>query len=265
MTPFSMGPFLGHMLHFSEKAIVLEIATRRQNRLDIHNSEVPVLCRSCEARHQGICGVLTPDQLITLSRHTIKHTVEPDRAIAREGETEERYSNIMSGVVKLSKLTEDGRRQIVGLQFAPDPFSQQSDCEVEAATEVKLCSFPRNTLLSMIKSNPDLEHKLFSQASRELQEAHDWMLTLGRKTALEKVAAFLHFVATRINPETSQALSPLLIDLPLNRSDIADFLGLTIETVSRQITKLRTAGVIVMINNRTIEIPDVGKLVKLSS
>jgi CRP/FNR family transcriptional regulator, anaerobic regulatory protein len=260
---------MSELLNPIEKAILLEIATRPPKRLDVHNSEVPVLCRSCEARHQGICGVLTPDQLVTLSRNTIKHTVEPDRAIVREGETEQRFSNIMSGVVKLSKLTEDGRRQIVGLQFAPDflgrPFSHHSDCEVEAATEVKLCSFPRATLLSMIKSSPELEHKLFTQASRELQEAHDWMLTLGRKTATEKVAAFLHFVATRINPESAEATSPLLIDLPLNRSDIADFLGLTIETVSRQITKLRTAGVIVVVNNRTIEIPDVQKLAKFSS
>ena len=248
---------------------MLEIATRPINRLDIHNSEVPVLCRSCETRHQGICGVLTPDQLVTLSRHTVKHTVEPDHAIVREGETEERFSNIISGVVKLSKLTEDGRRQIVSLQFAPDflgrPFSQHSDCEVEAATEVKLCSFPRNTLLSMIKSSPELEHKLFAQASRELQEARDWLLTLGRKSAIEKVATFLHFVATRINPENAAESSPLLIDLPLNRADIADYLGLTIETVSRQITKLRNAGVIVVVNNRTIEIPDVQKLEKLSN
>ena len=208
--------------------------------------------------------MLSPDQLVSLSRHTIKHTIEPDRAIVREGEIEQRFSNIMSGVVKLSKITEDGRRQIVGLQFAPDflgrPFSNQSDSEVEAATEVKLCSFPRSTLESMIKSSPELEHRLYQQVSRELQEAHDWMLTLGRKTAAEKVAGFLYFIATRIDPENAEASSPLLIDLPLNRSDIADFLGLTVETVSRQMTKLRNAGIIAAVNNRTIEILDVSKL-----
>ncbi len=246
----------------------METIAPPKKRLDIHNSEVPVLCRSCEARHKGICGVLSSDQLLTLSRYTIKHTIEPDRAIVREGETEQRFANIMSGVIKLSKLTEDGRRQIVGLQFAPDflgrPFSNHSDCEVEAATEVKLCSFPRHTLETMIRSSPELEHRLYKQASRELEEAHDWMLTLGRKTAVEKVAGFLHFVATRMDPENAEATSSLLIDLPLSRSDIADFLGLTIETVSRQITKLRNAGVIVAVNNRTIEIPDVKKLEQFS-
>lgn len=233
-------------------------------RLDVHNSDVPILCRSCEARHRGVCGALSPEQLLMLSRHTVKHTLEPGRAIVAEGETERRFSNIMSGVVKLSKLTADGRRQIVGLQFAPDflgrPFSDHSDCEVEAATEAKLCSFPRNVLENLIQANPDLEHRLYQQASRELEEAHDWMLSLGRKNATERVASFLHFIATRIDHENVQATAPLFIDLPLSRSDIADFLGLTIETVSRQITKLRKAGVIVVVNNRTIEIPDVFKL-----
>lgn len=233
-------------------------------RLDIHNSDVPLLCRSCEARHLGICGVLTPDQLVALSRQTIKHSLEPGRGIVAEGETEQRFSNIMSGVVKLSKLTADGRRQIVSLQFAPDflgrPFSSHSDCQVEAATRVKLCSFPRKTLEILIRKSPDLEHRLYQQASRELQEAHDWMLALGRKTATEKVASFIYFVATRIDPEQAHSSTPLLIDLPLDRQDIADFLGLTIETVSRQITKLRNAGVIKQVNNRTIEIPDLEKL-----
>jgi CRP/FNR family transcriptional regulator len=194
----------------------------------------------------------------------VKHNLDPERRIVAEGETEQRFSNIMSGVVKLSKLTADGRRQIVGLQFAPDflgrPYSGQSDCEVEAATQVRLCSFPRSVLESLVRKSPELEHRLYQQAGRELQEAHDWMLMLGRKSASEKVASFLYFVATRIDPERAHASEPVLIDLPLSRHDIADFLGLTIETVSRQITKLRTAGVIKLVNIRTLEIPDLEKL-----
>jgi CRP/FNR family transcriptional regulator, anaerobic regulatory protein len=233
-------------------------------RLDVHNSDVPVLCLSCEARHKGICGVLTPDQLVALSRRTVKHSLDPQRQIVAEGETEQRFSNIMSGVVKLSKLTANGRRQIVGLQFAPDflgrPFSEYSDSEIEAATQVKLCSFPRAALEELVRTSPALEHRLYQQASRELQEAHDWMLALGRKSATEKVAGFIYFVATRIDPEKAHSSTPVLIDLPLDRQDIADFLGLTIETVSRQITKLRKAGVIKLVNNRTIEILDLEKL-----
>jgi CRP/FNR family transcriptional regulator, anaerobic regulatory protein len=236
-------------------------------RLDVHNSSVPVLCLSCEARHKGICGALTPDQLVALSRRTVKHTLDAERQIVAEGETEQRFSNIMSGVVKLSKMTANGRRQIVGLQFAPDflgrPFGEHSDCEIETATQVRLCSFPRTALLELMHTSAELEHRLYQQASRELQEAHDWMLALGRKSATEKVAGFIYFVATRIDPEKAHSSTPVLIDLPLDRQDIADFLGLTIETVSRQITRLRKAGIIKLVNNRTIEIPDLVKLDQL--
>ncbi len=245
------------------------LANLKQNlksRLDIHNSEVPILCQSCEARHKGICGALTTDQLMKLSRHTTKHMVEAEQQIALEGETVKRYSNIMRGVVKLSKLTADGRQQIVGLQFAPDfvgrPFSKESDFAVEAATDIKLCSFPSTILEQLLEEAPDLEHRLHQQALKELDEAREWMLTLGRKTAAEKVASFLYFVALHIDPENTNGERHF--EIPLKRSDIADFLGLTIETVSRQITKLRQSGAIRIENNRTIEIPDIKRLKALT-
>ena len=237
---------------------------RAKPRLDIHNSDVPLLCHSCEARHKGICGALEPNQLQALSKHTTKHVVGAEQQITFEGEKTKRYSNILSGVVKLSKLTADGRQQIVGLQFAPDfvgrPFSKESDFAVEAATEVKLCSFPSKILEQLIGEAPDLESRLHHQALKELDEAREWMLTLGRKSAAERVASFLYFSAMHINPEASQNGVSQQFEIPLRRSDIADFLGLTIETVSRQITKLRQSGVIKIANNRTVEIPDLQKL-----
>ena len=114
-------------------------------------------------------------------------------------------------------------------------------------------------------ANPALEHRLHEQTLRELDEARDWMVTLGRKTAGEKVASFLFLIATHIDP-VAQIQRELgergdaEFDLPLSRADIADFLGLTIETVSRQITKLRKAGVIAVENNRKFIIPDLGRL-----
>lgn len=237
-------------------------------RIDIHNSEVPVLCRSCEARHRGICGALLPNQLIELSKHTLKHNFEAEKQLASDGQKLERYSNILRGVVKLSKTTADGRRQIVGLQFAPDflgrPFSKQSDVEIQSATDVKVCSFPRNVLDKLIKQSPELEHRLHQQTLKELDEADDWMLTLGRKSAGEKVASFLHFIAIHIDPESSEKTGAVQFEIPLSRSDIADFLGLTIETVSRHFTKLRQVGAIKIINNRMLEIPDLNRLLALT-
>ena len=239
-----------------------------KSRQDIHNSDVPVLCLSCEARHKGICGALAPDQLLALSKHTTKHVVAAEQQIAFEGETTKRYSNILRGVVKLSKLTADGRQQIVGLQFAPDfvgrPFSKENDFAVEAATEVKLCSFPSAILEQLTTTAPELEHRLHRQALKELDEAREWMLTLGRKSAAERVASFLYFIALHIDPEDPRNGQQRQFEIPLKRSDIADYLGLTIETVSRQLTKLRKAGIINIENNRLVKVPEIDRLKALT-
>ena len=92
-------------------------------RLDIHNSEIPVLCRACEARHRGICGALEPAQLGRLDRRTGRREVEAGTELIAAGRSIETCANILSGVVKLVKLMSDGRQQIVGLQFAPDFLS----------------------------------------------------------------------------------------------------------------------------------------------
>ena len=217
-------------------------------RKDIHNSKIPIVCQSCEARHRGICGALSGDQLLKLSKFTNQVTYNSSQQLVPEGEEVERYANILSGVVKLSKLLTDGRQQIVGLQFAPDflgrPFKDKSETSAQAATDVRLCTFPKNILEEMIKKSPELVHILHEQVLQELDEARDWMMTLGRKTASEKVASFLYLIGTNIDPEAEKANANTDFQIPMNRSDIADFLGLTIETVSRQLTKLRKSGVI---------------------
>lgn len=234
-------------------------------RTDIHNSEIPLLCQACEARHQGVCGVLSPQQLVTLSKQTSKHVLEAGQQVFSTSDRQDRYANILKGVVKLTKLTADGRQQIVGLQFAPDflgrPFGSPGDTIVETATDARVCSFPRRALEAMLADTPELEHKLHEQALRELDEARDWLLAIGRKSAPERVAIFLCFLADHIDPEKAPAQdAPVVFDLPLKRAEIADFLGLTIETVSRQITKLRQKGVIILHDNRKVEVPDLSKL-----
>jgi CRP/FNR family transcriptional regulator len=110
----------------------------------------------------------------------------------------------------------------------------------------------------MMKESPELEHRLLKQALNELDEARDWMVTLGRKTAAEKVASFLFLIATHLDPEATG--ENRRFDLPLSRADIADFLGLTIETVSRQMSKLKADGVISIVANRHIEVAKLSKL-----
>jgi len=233
-------------------------------REDIHTKGIPVLCVSCEARHRGICGALTPDQLVVLSRSTKRHKAETGKELMSDAGSVDRFSNVLSGVVKLTKTLSDGRQQIVGLQFAPDflgrPFQAESTLTAEAATNVELCSFPRQTLERMLKEQPDLEHRLLEQKLRELDQARDWMVALGRKTAAEKIASFLLMIARNIDPAAGPEHRAAAFDLPLSRAEIADFLGLTIETVSRQLTRLRGDNVIRIDNNRHIVVGDLARL-----
>lgn len=234
------------------------------DRQDIHNSDIPVVCRSCEARHRGICGALSPDQLSALSKQTTRKVLPPGTSLLNDANEIRTYSNILSGVAKLTKTLPDGRQQIVGLQFAPDlvgrPFKKESAIDAEAATDLSVCAFPKAALDRMIKETPELEHRLLEQALSELDEARSWMVTLGRKTASEKVASFLWLIATHANPEMANGSKSLAFDLPLTRADIADFLGLTIETVSRQMTKLRKENVITIENNRHVTVHDLARL-----
>ena len=234
-----------------------------ERRHDIHTAGIPVLCQSCEARHRGMCGVLTPDELVTLAKSTRKAHHRPGEELIGEGTPIDSYANVMKGVVALRKGLEDGREQIVGLQFAPDfvgrLFTAESAISAEAASDVELCVVPRPAFERMIADTPALEHRLMQQSLRELDEARDWMVTLGRKTAGEKIASFLLLVALHAEPGApdKQAIS---FDLPLTRGDIADFLGLTIETVSRQLSRLKADGVILLHGLRGVEVPDISRL-----
>ena len=161
----------------------------------------------------------------------------------------------------------DGRQQIVGLLFAPD-FVGRAYCETnpyfaEAATAVELCCFPRDRFEALLKEFPGLEHRLFERTLNELDSAREWMVLLGRKTATEKVASFLFLLAKRAQMTGcphGPAAAYTLFELPLSRADIADYLGLTIETVSRQITKLRAQGHIDLVNTQQLSVPSINVL-----
>lgn len=228
------------------------------------SDSLPVLCASCEARHRGVCGALNAEQLSELARASHLQVIEAGRELVGDTEQVESYSNVLSGVVKLTKTLSNGRQQIVGLQFAPDfvgrPFRDESPISATAATTVSLCSFPKATMERMMREQPNLENRLLRQALDELDDARDWMVTLGRKTAAEKIASFLLMIARNIDPAAGPEHRAAAFDLPLSRADIADFLGLTIETVSRQLTRLRGENVIRIDNNRHIVIDDLARL-----
>lgn len=168
---------------------------------------------------------------------------------------------IVSGVVKLVKAQKDGRLQIVGLQYAADfvghPYPTQNTLIAEATTQLELCCFSRSAFENIMRNHPSLEQALYRRALNDLETARDWMFLLGRKTAREKVASLLVSIATRINRPIPGVIGDkltLTFDLPLSRNEIADALGLTIETVSREVRYLKTAGVVATSGRRSVTV-----------
>lgn len=221
-------------------------------------ADFPVFCRSCTARRKGVCGALNATQLNFLNQHTSRRDLPAGAEIVADGSRATQCSNLVSGVVKLTKSTPDGRQQIVGLQFAPDfigdPFSPVSAFGAEAAGPVRICSFTRPALETLIGQSPGLERRLHEQALRDLDDARDWMMALGRKTAREKVATFLLFIALRIDPNSDGPAASF--DIPLKRAEIADLLGLSIETISRHLSELRKSGIIEIEKSRHLNVTD---------
>ncbi|MDF1721056.1 MAG: Crp/Fnr family transcriptional regulator [Minwuia sp.] len=228
-------------------------------------------CEMCAIRHRAVCGALSNDELAAMNAISRQRILASGEPILSADEEISWFGNIVSGTVKLTKLMSDGRQQIVGLQFPPDflgrAFKQRSPYFAEAATEVELCIFPKPAFERILKEKPGLELRLFQDTLDELDAARDWMLLLGRKTAAEKVASFLHMIARR-SPMIGCAhladAGDIQFQMPLNRSEIADYLGLTIETVSRQIGRLKADGVLQLHATREFSVLDMDRLARIS-
>src|SRR3954447_7511794 len=150
---------------------------------------------------------------------------------------------VTSGVVRLCKLLPDGRRAVLGFRFAGAAFGigagEEYGCTAEAVTNVTLRDARRRTLDAAAERSPELRRRLSTVLWRELAAAQANLVALGRVTAGEGVAGFLVALSRR-------AATPDTVELPMNRLDVADHLGLTIETVSRAMTELRKKGVIAL-------------------
>lgn len=224
-------------------------------------------CQSCAIRHRGVCGAIGVEALTSLNAIARERTVPAGEVILSPLDTAPMLANIISGVVKLTSGLADGRSQIVGLQFASDflgrPFRESAAYEAEAVTEVRLCSYRRADFEVISQRHPDLQSTLLKHTLDELDAAREWMLLLGRKSAREKIASFLVMVGRRSADEGCHApdgLNFVSLKLPLTRSDIADFLGLTTETVSRQLSKFKNEGLIALEGSRTVIIPDLAAM-----
>lgn len=205
----------------------------------------PELCAACAARVLSVCAAIEHCDLQRLAAIVTDHRVNPHKTLVVESDPADSFFNITEGVVKVYKLLADGRQQITGFLFAGDFIGLSSNeryaYSAEAITEVRYCRFPRKPLEKLLADFPKMETRLRDIASNELAAAQDQMLLLGRKTARERVGSLLLLLSRRA-AKVGIPDNPVM--LPMTRTDIADYLGLTIETVSRTFTQLRKEGLI---------------------
>ncbi len=214
-------------------------------------------CIHCGARNYSVCNVIPFRDLDRLAATAVTMNVETGRSFIQEGDPAEHFFNVTAGCAKLFKLLPDGRRQITGFAavgtFLGLAVSATYAFSAEALEPMKVCRFSRAKLRALLDDFPAMEQRLLEVASNELVAAQEQMLLLGRKTARERLASFL--IARAALPSNCLAHEPGLataITLPMTRADIADYLGLTIETVSRSLTRFKAEGL--------IEIPGAGEI-----
>ncbi len=222
----------------------------------------PLKCSECPIRHSAVCSSCTEPEFQVLESAKTYRSYAAGAMIAEAGEQLFHLSSVVSGVGTMSRVTRDGRRHTVGLLLPSDfigrPGRSVSAYDVEAVTEVTLCCFERRTFERLMAETPNLSSRLLELTLDELDAARDWALVLGRATAREKVAGLiLRFALRGLEPGAGGAVS---FTLPLTREALADYLGLTLETVSRQFSALRRDGVIAFDTPRAITVPSVEAL-----
>jgi len=213
------------------------------------------MCMACEVRDFTFCAALNTDEIASVQAIVRQVRLAPSQLLFQEGDDAADLFNVVDGVILLYKMLPDGRRQITGFMY-PGGFlgvagASGYSYSAEALTQATLCRFPRRRLFTLFERFPKLEHRLFGIATDELTAAQDQMLLLGRKTAPEKIASFLLTLAERTGAADGAAEASIMV--PMTRAHIADYLGLTIETVSRTLGRLKRSGL--------IRVPDVHRVV----
>ncbi len=222
-------------------------------------------CEACEVRDLTLCGPLDDQEMNRLCELLQGMDLPSGATIIEEGEPAEFVFNVTGGVVRLFKLLPDGRRAITGFLFPGDflglSHQETHACSAEALSPVMLCRFPRRRLEGLFGDMPKLERRLLGIASNELAAAQDQMVLLGRKTASEKIASFLRMMVHR---QTERRVPRNPVHVPMSRADIADYLGLTTETVSRTFTQLKSSGLIELQPQGRVRICDEDALEELA-
>jgi CRP/FNR family transcriptional regulator, nitrogen fixation regulation protein len=179
-----------------------------------------------------------------------------------EGEPAEYLYKVLSGAVRSCKLLDDGRRQVTAFHMPGEIFGLEvgdtHSFSAEAVADANIIVVKRDAILALAARDVDIARQLWTLTARELQRVQDHMLILGCMGAKERVAAFLLELAKRFSDSNE-------IKLPMSRQDIADYLGLTIETVSRTMTQLEHDATITLPTSRRVVLRNRAALKRLNA
>ena len=222
-------------------------------------------CGDCPIRHRAVCARCESDELAELEAIKYYRSYEAGQTIIWSGDRMDFVASVVTGIATLTQTLEDGRRQMVGLLLPSDfvgrPGRPTAAYDVTATTDLVMCCFRKKPFEDLMSRTPHIAQRLLEMTLDELDAAREWMLLLGRKTAREKIASLMAIIARRdATLKLKGSQGPLTFDLPLTREAMADYLGLTLETVSRQISALRKDDVIVLDGKRHVTVPDFNRL-----
>ena len=202
-------------------------------------------CASCLVRHLAVCAALPMEEAREMEAMSGDVKLAAGDMLAREGDARRGVFTVTHGALRRIRLLSDGRRVVAGFLMPGDfiGFSGSSHYRhsIEAITDSELCTFSLKSMRELCQRHPELERELLERACVELDATRDNLMSLARMTPLERLAGFLLDMAAR---RRRQGQSDGMVVLPMTRSDIADYLGLTVETVSRSFTRLRQENVI---------------------
>lgn len=224
-------------------------------------------CVKCPIRHRAVCSRCDASELPKLEQVKYYRSYQAGQTVIWSGDRMDFVASVVSGIATLTQTLEDGRRQMVGLLLPSDfvgrPGRATAAYDVTATTDLVMCCFRKRPFEELMVSTPHVAQRLLEMTLDELDAAREWMLLLGRKTAREKIASLLAIIARRdATLRLRETKGALVLDLPLTREEMADYLGLTLETVSRQISALKRDGVISLDGKRHITIPDFERLME---
>lgn len=218
-------------------------------------------CRGCPVRDAAVCGVLGEEELRNFRRLGCGMRLSAGECLFRQGESALSVFTVTEGMLKSYKLLPDGRRQVIGFHFPGDfvgtTIHEHQEITVEAITHVRVCAFPVRRFDDFVEDHPPMERELYVAAARELATAKRQMVLLGRKTAVERLASFIAALYERQGSD--------VVDLSMSRSDIADYLGLTKETISRILGELKNARIVRLQAIDRIEILDAKRLKQIAA